>query len=268
MPRDLILVRHGESEGNVASKRSRAGDDSLYTSEFSARHSSSWRLTDLGLRQAQTAGQWLSENVFGGNFDRHYVSSYLRALETAANLHLPNAFWRMEPHLRERDWGDLDVMTDAERKKRFARSLNRREVESLFWAPPNGESIAHLCETRVFRFLDTLHRECPDGRVVVVLHGELMWGFRVVLEHLSPQRYTELDFSEHPFDHIHNCQILHYTRVDPETKQTADKYLWMRSICPTDLTKSRNEWEPIIRRTYSNEELLKYVVKTPRMIPE
>ena len=40
MPLILVLVRHGQSEGNVASKYSRKGDDTLFTSEFLARPSS------------------------------------------------------------------------------------------------------------------------------------------------------------------------------------------------------------------------------------
>ncbi len=266
MPKHLVLVRHGESEGNVATKLSRAGDDRLHTPEFAARHSSSWRLTDKGKEQATTVGRWLRENIFGGVFDRHYVSPYLRAAETAALLGLPDAGWRMELHLRERDWGELDVMTHEERQRRFAASLERREVEPLFWSPPNGESIANVCLTRIFRMLDTLHRECTEQRVIIVAHGELMWGFRVALERLSPQRYAELDLSKSPFDRIHNCQILHYTREDPLTQELVSSYRWMRSIYPMDLSKSRNMWEEIVRPAYTNERLLELVSKTPRLI--
>ena len=52
---DLVLVRHGESEGNVAFNRSKAGDHSLYSGEFLRRHSSQWRLTDVGREQAKSA---------------------------------------------------------------------------------------------------------------------------------------------------------------------------------------------------------------------
>lgn len=31
MPEELYLVRHGESEGSLVNRRSRAGDDSLFT---------------------------------------------------------------------------------------------------------------------------------------------------------------------------------------------------------------------------------------------
>ncbi len=93
-----------------------------------------------------------------------------------------------------------------------------------------------------------------------------MWAFRITLEQLSPQRYAELDLSDDPRDHIHNCQILHYTREHPETQELAPNYRWMRSVCPTDLSQSRNNWEPVIRQLYTNDDLLALVAKTPRLI--
>lgn len=266
MPRNLVLVRHGESEGNVATHRSKAGDDSLFTPEFLARHSSSFRLTDLGRQQATAAGVWIKENLNGGRFDRYYVSTYDRALETASLLNLPDAAWRIRDYLRERDWGELDVRTHAERTELYARNMKRRKVESLYWNPPNGESLANLGANRVHRHFDTLHRECSDKDVIMVLHGEWMWSARITLESMLPQRFDELDASTNPHDHMHNCQILHYTRVDPRTGREALNYQWMRSICPTDPSLSKNEWEPIVRRTYSNADLLAMVEQQPRMI--
>jgi hypothetical protein len=38
LPIDIVLVRHGESEGNLAQAYSKKGDDSLWTPEFSARY--------------------------------------------------------------------------------------------------------------------------------------------------------------------------------------------------------------------------------------
>lgn len=40
MPIDLVLVRHGQSEGNLAQAKSKKGDDSFWTGEFSQRPSS------------------------------------------------------------------------------------------------------------------------------------------------------------------------------------------------------------------------------------
>lgn len=264
MPVDLVLVRHGESEGNVANKRSRRGDNSAFTKTFRNRHSSQWRLTDRGKEQARVAGRWIRDTI-GRHFDRCYVSEYLRAMETAALLKLPGAEWYKEFYLRERDWGELDVMPDDERRRRFAGALRKREADSFFWTPPGGESMAQLC-LRVDRVLNTLHRECSDMKVIIVCHGEVMWAFRVRLERMSQGRFIALDESTRPADHIHNCQVIHYTRRDPGTDALLRRYDWMRSVCPTDPKKSFNLWVPIVRERHSNTDLLKLVGKTRRLI--
>lgn len=69
-PLELVLVRHGQSEGNEAVARSQRGDLSAYTPEFKNKHSSTYRLTDKGIQQAKVAGQWIRENI-GDKFDRY-----------------------------------------------------------------------------------------------------------------------------------------------------------------------------------------------------
>ncbi len=264
MPVDLVLVRHGESEGNVAVGRSKKGDHSLYTEEFKSRHSSLWRLTDRGREQARIAGAWIRDNV-GASFDRYYASSFLRAMETAALLELPHAQWYAEFYLRERERGNLDVVADDELKARYADDLRRRGINAFYWTPSGGESMADLC-LRLERVIDTLHRHGEGKRVIIVCHGEVMWAFRMRLERMSAKRFLELDASRDPKNMMHNCQIVHYTRRDPESGKVASYVKWMRSVCPTDLTRSRNVWEPVERPLYSNEELLAYAETVPRLI--
>ena len=100
--RELVLVRHGESEGNVAYQRSKMGDASMYSGEFLRRHSGQWRLTDQGIEQAEAAGAWLRAHYPEG-FERLYVSEYLRAKETAGHLNLPPGGASGEPN--KAHWG-------------------------------------------------------------------------------------------------------------------------------------------------------------------
>src|SRR5436189_55274 len=95
MPLELVLVRHGESEGNEAVRRARAGDESLLE-RLRQRHSSFWRLTDQGIAQARRSGEWLRD-AFPEGFHRYYASEYVRAMETAAWLGLPEAEWMLHP---------------------------------------------------------------------------------------------------------------------------------------------------------------------------
>lgn len=274
MPDELVLVRHGESEGQVAHRASRAGDHSHYSGEFLMRHSSLWRLTDRGIEQAGIAGKWIRENI-AENFFRYYTSEYLRAKETAYHLDLPDAMWYSEFYLRERDWGLLDVMSQEERWEHYSRELARKEIDGFFWSPPNGESMAQLC-LRIDRVLDTLHRECVNKKVIIVCHGEVMWAFRVRLERMSQERYRTLDTSNHPHDNIHNCQILHYTRINPYPymkdgilptgEAIAPYYRWFRSVCPWDLNRCSNNWQVIWRPIYSNTDLMREVNTVERLI--
>lgn len=265
MPLDLILVRHGQSEGNVASRLTKSkNDESHYTEEFLSRHSSKWRLTDKGIRQAVKAGEWIKANL-GPQFDRYYVSEYLRAKETAAHLGLPEARWFDEFYLRERDWGAFDTMAPSLRKEIYAEALRRQEIDSFYGSPPDGESMPTLC-LRVDRVNETLHRECDGKRVIIVCHGEVMWAFRVRLERMSIARYLELDRSKDPFDRIHNCQIIHYSRRDPLNGEETPYLQWMRSICPWDESLSLNEWTRIERRVLSNEDLMRETSGYERLI--
>ncbi len=173
--------------------------------------------------------------------------------------------WYVDFYLRERDWGALDVMPESERRRVYGAELERRDADSFFWTPPNGESMAQLC-LREDRVLNTLHRECSEQNVIMVCHGEVMWAFRLRLERLSQRVFRALDASDDPRDHIHNCQILHYSRFDPETGNEAKRYEWMRSMCPTDLSRSRNVWERIVRPHYMDGDLLAEVQQIEQMV--
>lgn len=267
LPIDTVLVRHGESEGNLAKRLSEKGDHTAMTPEFLGRHTASFRLTDLGRTQARQAGDWLQREFFDNSFgfDRYFVSEYTRAMETAGELGLPNARWFAQYNLTERDWGDLDRFTEEERNARFAESLRMRNVEPFYWKPPNGENFSEVT-FRFDRVLGTLHRECSDKRALIVCHGEVMWAARVALERMSQHRFKELHLSKDPDHRIHNCQIIHYTRRNPATGQLAKHANWMRMIRPTDDPVRIFPWVEIERPQYSNEALLELTGRTEAMV--
>ncbi len=263
MPKNLILVRHGESEGNVAVKASKKqGDDRHYTDEFLGRHSSNWRLSNKGIRDAEAAGEWLRANF--PRFGRYYTSEYLRARETAGLLGLEGANWMRELHLRERDRGLLDVVSHSVLTTKFQEELKRQGRSTLFWTPLAGESMADVC-MRVYKILDTLHRECTDTDVIIVCHGEVMWAFRLCLERMPQERWLELDASTDEADKIYNGQIIHWTREDPATGELSKHLDWMRMIRADDESFSR-AWRQVVRPRFSNEELLAEVRRTPRIV--
>lgn len=269
LPVDLVLVRHGQSEINKAKRLSEAGDNSAFTKEFRNRHSASFHLTDKGREQAHLAGAYIRKEFCekGINFNRFVTSEYIRARETAGELGLPGARWYTDPYLSERDWGKLDVCTEEERERKFKSELRRRKTEPFFWNPPDGESFKLLC-FYVDRVLDTLHRARSKKPAILVCHGEVMRAFQVRLERLSQERFRELVFSKHHEDRIYNGQIIHYTRRDPFNASLPPlPYVgWVRWIRPTDTPVTTSGWRKIKRPSYTNEELLEIVSRTPAMV--
>ncbi|KAH9099858.1 hypothetical protein Ae201684P_018866 [Aphanomyces euteiches] len=263
---DLVLVRHGESEGNVAREMSIRGDHSLFSGEFKNRHSSNWRLTDRGREQAEAAGEWLrKEDLI--YYDRYLVSEYLRAMETAARFNLPDAQWYAEMLLRERDWGQMDLMSEAERSVKMHDELKRRDLDRFYYAPPGGESLATVAQ-RVDRLMCVLHRELPGKKVLVVCHGEVMWALRTRLERMSQDTFRELQMSGRMVDQLHNGHILHYTRTDPVTGKVAPFFTHMRSVCPWNEKLSPKGWIKINRPVYDNEMMLAIAERVPRELIE
>ncbi|CAM5244828.1 hypothetical protein SVIOM342S_00744 [Streptomyces violaceorubidus] len=91
-PRRIVLVRHGESTGNV--------DDTVYERE----PDHALALTDRGRAQAEETGKRLRE-VFGRDRISVYVSPYRRTRQTLRAFRLDPDLVRIreEPRLREQD---------------------------------------------------------------------------------------------------------------------------------------------------------------------
>lgn len=264
LPIDLFLVRHAESEGNVAVRQSEGGDTHAFTDAFRSRHSSEWRLTPRGREQAARAGVWLREHI-ADHFDTYAVSDCLRALETAALLGLPEAAWREDFLLRERDWGIFDTMPDCERREKFTDVFQRRATDPLYWMPPAGESMATV-SLRVERFLHNLSGEGVRS-AIVVCHGDVMRAFRLRIEHLQRQRFIHLERSGDPLAQIHFCQIIGYSRQHPETKDESPEFTWTCSVNPLD-SQPQNTWTHIVQPRSTNAQLLDYVGQTPLLVPD
>ncbi|WP_309055962.1 histidine phosphatase family protein [Streptomyces sp.] len=160
-PRRIVLVRHGESEGNA--------DDTVYERE----PDHALRLTPAGLRQAEETGEWLRD-LFGEDRVSVYVSPYRRTHETLQAFRLPadRVRVREEPRLREQDWGNWQDREDVRLQKAY-----RDAYGHFFYRFAQGESGADVYD-RVGAFLESLYRsfEAPDHppNVLLVTHGLTM----------------------------------------------------------------------------------------------
>lgn len=254
-PLELVFVRHGESEGNVASHAAEEGDPSYFTEEFRSRHSSTWNLTPKGEEQAKAAGKWIKKNINGGKFDAYYASTYRRAKRTAGLLNLPQAKWKLRDYLREHDWGNLDVMTDEERHTKYPDVMKGHDINPYYFSSPGGESLADVLIRARVGIMAALYRDLPGKRGIIVSHGNMMWPIRIIMEGLLPDDYLALKKAKDPKDKINNCQIFQYSRINPKTGEITEKFDWMRSVCPWKLDPKLNKWRHINHKKYSNKEL-------------
>lgn len=265
MPNDLVLVRHGVSQGNEASKAAWQGDLSHYTEEFLRTPGHRWHLGEAGPAQAAAAGEWIRNNV-SQYFDRYYVSPYVPTRETAANLGLQDAAWRLNRSIRERDSGDLDNRPRVTAKERPELELNviAKEINPLYAADPNGESIAMVAEDRVRNLLGTFNRKCDGQKVICVTHGNFMWATRLVLESLTDEEWLDRWHDEE--DTIVNCEVFHYTRLDPATGVQAKRLSWRRRVKPVledgVWVMREQDWVELTIPTFTNEGLLASIPDT------
>jgi broad specificity phosphatase PhoE len=104
-PNRIILIRHGESEGNVDKNHYQ------FTPDYAL------NLTQKGIEQAQRAGQEI-KNIIGSESLYAYISPYLRTRQTYQGLSaaLTVNITRVieDPRIREQDWGHLRHPDDNE----------------------------------------------------------------------------------------------------------------------------------------------------------
>jgi broad specificity phosphatase PhoE len=222
---DLFLVRHAESEGNVAAGQDPDhGRSSEYAKRVRQRPHWLWRLSPAGELQAAVTGVWLRDQLAaceGGLVAA--TSPHLRAMETAAKLRIPDAAWEVEPDLRERDWGDWDSRSAALQ----GHEIRRQQEYPFDWCPPGGESMSLL----IRRVTAPLRRLLGASAVaaVVVTHADALWALRYVMADLSPTSWLELFRSECPTP---NCGVIHFSRRHPQTGELSSRFAWYRRHCP------------------------------------
>jgi broad specificity phosphatase PhoE len=190
--RRLILVRHGESTGNVA--RELAEADAAEVIDIDQRDPDV-PLSELGRRQAHALGCRLAEFEPAERPTEVWASPYRRAVQTAeealaaAGLSLPI---RRDERLRDRELGILDLLTSSGVRNRYPEEAKRRRwLGKLYYRPPGGESWSDVA-LRLRSFLVDLERSGTPGPVLVVCHDAVILLFRYILEHLDEAELFEL----------------------------------------------------------------------------
>lgn len=280
MPRTFTLIRHGESESNAAKSAASKGKPLPQEADLMRVHTSERRLTPRGIAQARLAGIWVREDIESNARRRGeepyantrlFVSPFVRAIETAGHMDIPaSAEWRIDARLCERNWGALDHLVHSERIRRFGEMLKFRKEHALFWTPHGGESLQTVM-IRAWLHFDMLHRQCAANDVYAVSHGEMMWGFRFLLEYWMPKDLASrmIWSRSNGKDRIINCRIIQYTR-ELEDGTLANRLVRVRFVNPERPTDpdTNSDWEPIRQRTFTSKELIAYAASFPQFLRE
>lgn len=188
---DVILVRHGQSEGNVAAERAQAEHRDRI--EVPARDPDVV-LSQTGQRQADAVGRWLTALPSDEQPQVIWTSPYRRARETAeralavAEVDLD---YRVDERLRDRDMGITDQLTAQGITSRFPEEAERRQwLGKFYYRPPGGESWADVAQ-RVRGVLTDLANTKRHERVLVTGHDVVLLLFCYVAEGLDEQEVLE-----------------------------------------------------------------------------
>jgi len=220
-PKRIILVRHGESEGNL--------DDTIYERVPDHRIG----LTPQGFEQARQTGAVIRDLLDGESVEV-YASPYVRTRQTLEALALPVAERdvRVEPRLREQDWANFqdpaDIAEQREQRDRYGH---------FYYRFTHGESGSDVYD-RVSTFLESMHRNFLTPRaprnVVIVTHGLTMRLFCMRWFHWSVGYFESLDNPE-------NAQPVVLVR-QPDLRYRLERPFtqWNTEVIPTE--RERSSW--------------------------
>ena len=189
-PKRIILIRHGESEGNI--DKSIYGRIPDYTIE----------LTTKGKEQAFNIGKELKE-IIQNETILFTISPFWRTRSTfeqiAKSFDKANFNYIEEPRIREQEWGHLRTEEESKIVEK-----NRDAYGTFYFRIPDGESSADVFD-RVSDFLGTLHRDFekdnyPDNSVIIT-HG---MSIRLFLMRWFHWTVEEFELLANP----NNCEML------------------------------------------------------------
>lgn len=218
-PRHLVLVRHGESEGDVRRKLKLPA----------LKHPIHEEQTKVGHEQSRAAGSWITKHILGAyglnGFNKCLVSPLIRTRQSANSLDLSDV-WVEDQRLAERNRGDIQGLTNKQHLERFPKSYKQMSEHPFHWVPPHGESILAVSH----RFGELVNDLVNTNNVLIMTHRDVIWAALVSLEGMDLEEVESLNT-----DTINNGQVTHYTNVNPSTGVAESlELIWKRSVNPSE----------------------------------
>ncbi|KAI1120254.1 histidine phosphatase superfamily [Nemania abortiva] len=201
-PRLIVIIRHGQSEGNKNREIHQTIPDHRV------------KLTPDGWAQARDAGRRLRAMLRPDDTLQFYTSPYRRTRETAEGILEtltsddpdPSPFRRSsmkiyeEPRLREQDFGNFQPCSD-EMERMWQ---ERADYGHFFYRIPNGESAADAYD-RISGFNESLWRQFGEqdfaSVLVLVTHGLMSRVFLMKWYHFSVEYFEDLR-------NVNHCEFL------------------------------------------------------------
>ena len=179
--RNLILVRHGQSEWN---------EKNLFTG---------WEnpgLTDKGMHEAKIAGS-LIKNL-GIKFDYMFTSALIRAQLTGSiileNLDQTEINIIKNKALNERFYGDLQGLNKDECRKKWGNEKVQIWRRSYDKGPPGGETLKETGERVLPYYLEEiLPLIFKNNNIIIAAHGNSLRSLIKYLDDISDEDIVKLE---------------------------------------------------------------------------
>ena len=179
--RNLILVRHGQSEWN---------EQNLFTG---------WKdpgLTELGINEAKNAGSLISDK--GIQFDEMFTSMLVRAQDTGAiildSINQQNIPITKNKALNERNYGSLAGLNKDDARKKWGEEQVHIWRRSFDIPPPEGESLKDTAERVLPYFHEYIMPKVIQGlSILVAAHGNSLRALIMELDLISSEDIVKLE---------------------------------------------------------------------------
>jgi len=208
-PSRLWLVRHGQSQGNIARDAAQTAGSHVIPLD--------WRdvdvpLSDLGHHQAEATGHWFAALPNDQRPEVLLSSPYVRARQTAEAICTAGGLAGgakstvLDERLREREFGVFDGLTTLGMKKKYPdEAAHRAKMGKFYHRPPGGESWADVI-LRLRSSLISIALQYEGKRVLIVCHQVVVLCMRYILEELTEAQILAIDRQAE----ILNCGICAY----------------------------------------------------------
>ena len=179
--RNLILVRHGQSEWN---------EQNLFTG---------WKdpgLTELGIKEAKNAGSLISDKDI--QFDEMFTSMLLRAQDTGAiildTINQQNIPITKNQALNERNYGSLAGLNKDDARRKWGEEQVHIWRRSFDIPPPEGESLKDTAERVLPYFHKYIMPKVIQGlSILVAAHGNSLRALIMELDLMSTEDIVKLE---------------------------------------------------------------------------